>query len=131
LTGARIDLGHRVTLNQILRRIADAVDHAEIGLQDRVAIPVAGLERELIGIRCAALPHVVSGSDVNLIAHVVIEVVLVRTNPWFLVWIHGERRRQVLAAKLLRHERIDVSRVRGIVQSDERRIHVTGRPGRS
>ena len=71
--------------------------------------------------------HVISGRHANLVEDVVVEVVLVGADARLLVRVHRERGREVLAAVLLRDERIDVGRVRRIVQGDERRIHVAGR----
>ena len=39
--GAPVDLVDGVALDQVLRGVADVADHAEIRLQDRVAVPVA------------------------------------------------------------------------------------------
>ena len=121
-----VDLVHRVALDEVLRRVADVGDHAEVRLQDRVAVPVGRVELELIGVGRATLRHVVSGGDANLVEDVVVEVVLVRTDARLLVRVDRERGGQILAAEPLRDERVDVGRVRGIVQGDERRIHVTG-----
>ncbi len=61
----------------------------------------------------------------DLVEHVVIEVVLVGANARLLVWVYRERSREIFPAEPLGDERIHVGRIRRIVQGDERRIHVT------
>ena len=120
-----VDPGHRVGLNQILGGVAHVVDDAEVRLQDGLAVPEPGREPELVAVRRASCREIRTGGDVNLVEHVIAEVVPVRSHARFFVRIHGERRRKVLLTVLARQKRVHVRRVRGVVQDDERGIHVT------
>ena len=128
-SGARVDLVYGVSLDEILRGIADIADDAEVRLQDRVAVAVGRVEAELIRIRRAPLCHVIARCHADFVEHVVIEVVLVGTDARFFVRIHRESSREIWPAISLRDERIDVGRVRRVVQRDERRVHMTRRSG--
>ena len=124
---AVIDLGHRVELRQVLVRVVHVVDDAEVGLQDGAAVLVPRREAELVRERRPAGGHVLPQRHVNGVEHVVVEVELVRADARLLERIDAERRHQRLASVLLPDEGIHVGGIRGIVQDDERRVHVTGR----
>src|SRR4029079_3660146 len=81
LAGAMVDLGDAVVLREVLVRVADVLNHAEIRLENGVRILEARRELELIADRGAAGVEVVSGGDVDLVEHVVVEVVLIRPDP--------------------------------------------------
>ena len=123
---AIVDLRDAVALDQVLIPIAHAADHAEVRLQDGVAIPVLRVESELVGVGRAALLDVVPGRHADLVEDVVVEVVLVGPDARFLVRVDRECGRQVLDAAFVRDERVDVGGIRRIVQGDERSIHVAG-----
>ena len=125
-----VDASHGVRLHQVLSRPADVLDDSIERLQDR--LPVAELrgEVELVAERGTPGGDVLAECDVDLVAHVVVEAVLVRPDPRLLERIDGERGRQVLDAVLLGDEGVDVGRVGGVVERDERGVHVTGRQQR-
>ena len=125
-----IHLGDPVGLHQILRAHHPRLDDAEIRLQDRLLVLELRVELELITERRAPCRHVAAGGDVNLVEHVVVEVVLVWADARLLEGVDAERRDQLLAGRFLLDEGIHVGRVGRVVQRDERRIHVTGGAGR-
>ena len=62
----------------------------------------------------------------DLIQHVVVEVVLVGADARFLVGVHAQRGDKTLHSVFILHERVNVRGVGCRIASDQRRIHVTG-----
>ena len=75
-----------------------------------------------------ALPgsYVVPGRNVDLVEHVVVEVVLVWPDARFLVRVHAQRGDKTLQSVFILHERVNVRGVGRGIAGDQRRIHVTG-----
>ncbi len=128
--GPVVDPGHRVGLCQVLRRVVDLVDHPEVRLQDRLRVLELRSEAELIRIRRTACGDVAAGGDMNRVEHVVVEVELVGSDAGLLERMDAERGDERLASVLLLDERVHVGRIRGIVQGNERRVHVARRARR-
>src|SRR5262249_35560501 len=67
-----------------------------------------------------------SESDVDLVKHVVVEVVFVRADAGFLMRINAQGDGEVFLSVVLVHERVNVGGVGSRITNDERRVHVTG-----
>jgi hypothetical protein len=122
-----VHLRDGVGLHEVLRRVADVVNHAEIGLQNRVLVLERGVELELVAQRGLARRHVVAGRNVDLIKHVVVEVVFVRPDAGLLMRINAEGGDERLDAVFDLHKRVNVRGVCRRIADDERCVHVTGR----
>ena len=72
---AMVHLGDGVGLHQVLVGITDVVDDSEIRLQNRVPVSECRVELELVTQRRSSQSNVVTGSNTDLIQHVVVEVV--------------------------------------------------------
>jgi hypothetical protein len=94
-----------------LVRVADVLHDAEIRLKNRVSVLEAGSKAKLITQRRASGSYVRTERDVNLVEHVVVEVVLVRSNARLLVRVNAERQDQRLLSFLLVDECINVGGV--------------------
>ena len=125
-----VHLRDAVVLRQILVVVIDVLDHAQERLQDRLPILEPGLELELVRVAPATRRDVLAGCDVNLVEHVVVEVELVRADPWLFEGIDAQRCDEHFLAILVLNERVHVRRIGGVVQDDERCVHVTRREGR-
>jgi hypothetical protein len=77
-------------------------------LQNRVPVSECGIEFELVAQRGFARSYVVASGNVNLIEHVVVEVVLVWTDSGFFVRVHAERGDKTLYSVFVLHERVNV-----------------------
>jgi hypothetical protein len=64
---------------------------------------------------------------VNGIEHVVVEVEFVRSDAGLLEWVYAKCGDEHFAAVFLLDECVYVRGIGGIVQSDQRRIHMAGR----
>ena len=82
---AMVHFGDGVGLNEVLIGIADVVNDTKVRLQDRVLVSERRIEFELVAQRGSARSYVVSGRNVDLVEHIVIEVVLVWADARFLV----------------------------------------------
>ena len=80
-----VHFGDGVGLHQILISVSDVVDNTEVRLQDRVLVSERRIEFELVAQRRSAQRYVVTGGNVDLIQHVVVEVVFVWSDAGFLV----------------------------------------------
>ncbi len=121
-----VHFGDGVGLHQVLISVPDVIDNTKVRLQDRVLVPERRIEFELVAQRGSARSYVVSGRNVDLVEHIVIEVVLVWADARFLVGVHAQRGDKTLRSVLILHERVNVRGVGCRIASDQRRIHVTG-----
>ena len=128
---AMVHFGNSVGLYQVLVRIPDVVDDPEVRLQDCVLVHERRCERELVAQRGLARGYVVTGGNVKLIEHVVIEVVPVRSDAGFFVGINTQRGNKTLRSVFVLHERVNVRCVGCRIASYQWRIHVTGSLRRS
>ena len=120
-------LGHGVGLRQILIRVVHVGDHPEIGLEDGLVVFVFGLEPELVAQVGLAGVRVVAERDVNLVEHVVIEVVFVRPDARLFKRINSERDVEIFLSGVRADEGIDIRGVGRRIERDQRRVHVTAR----
>lgn len=120
-----VNFRDRVSLRQVLVRIAGVFHDAEVRLENRVAVFEVGGKAKLISQRRASGCNVRTERDVDLVENIVVEVVLVWPNARFLVRVHTQRQHQRLLIRMLVHERIDIGRVGGRIECDQRRVHVT------
>src|SRR5262249_53325935 len=86
---AMVHLGDSVGLHQILISVSDVVDDPKVRLQNRVLVPERRCERELVAQRSLAGSYIVTSGNVDLIEHVIIEVVLVGSHTGFFVGINA------------------------------------------
>jgi hypothetical protein len=86
---AMIHLRNSVGLYQILISVTDIVNDAKVRLQDCVLVHERRVEFELVAQRRSAQSHVVTSGNVDLIKHIVVEVILVRSHAGFFVWINA------------------------------------------
>ena len=90
--GMPSDLGDSVHLNEVLcGAIADVLDHALVGIQNGVLVVERGREPELITDGSFSRLKVAPGRDMNFVEHIVVEIIYVRSDPWFFVGIDAER----------------------------------------
>src|SRR5438876_7221791 len=115
-----------VGLYQVLISVSDVVDHPEVRLQNRIPVSERRVVFELVAERRCAESNVVPGGNVNLIEHVVIEVVLVRSDAGLFVWVHAQRGDKTLHSVFVLYERVNVGGVGRRIANDQRRILVTG-----
>ena len=125
-----VDSRDRVGLRQILRRVANVVDHAQIRLKDSIFVLVVRFELELVTERRPARRNIASGRDVDFIQHIVVKVVFVRSDARLFVRINAQRCHQHFDAVFLLHEGVNVRGVGRRIARDERRVHVAGGEGR-
>jgi hypothetical protein len=123
---AMVHFRNGVGLHQILIGVSGIIDDSEIRLQDRVSVSERRVEFELVAQRRSAQSNVVTGSNTDLIQHVVVEVVLVWTDAGFFVGVHAQRGDKALHTVSVLHERVNVRGVCCRIASDQRRVHVTG-----
>src|SRR5262249_21053648 len=90
VTRAVVDLRYPVCLSQILIRIADILNYAEIRLKNRIDILEIGLEFESIGIGSATCSNVPTKSNMDFIPYVVIKIVFVWTDAGLFMGIDAE-----------------------------------------
>jgi hypothetical protein len=120
-------LGYRVGLREILRRIAIRRDHASIGLQNGGLRLVVVRKLKLICHQIRARGGI---REENLVEHIGIEVVFVRTDARLLVRINRQGDIEELLVVAHGYKRIDVRRVGRVVERDQRSVHMTGCMGR-
>src|SRR5207302_5657914 len=130
-SGVMIEFCDRVGLRQVLRSVAYILNHSEVGLQNCILIFIAGRETELITERGTPRCCIASHGNVNLIKHVRIEIVFVRSDAWLLEGINAERGYEGFDSVLILHKGIYVGGVGRGIQRDQRRVHMTGGPGGS
>jgi hypothetical protein len=123
---AMVHLGDGVGLHQVLVGITDVVDDSEIRLQNRVPVSERRVEFELVAQRRSSQSNIVTGSNTDLIQHVVVEVVLVWSDAGFFVGIYAQRGDKTLHSVSILDERVNVRGVCYRIASDQRRVHVTG-----
>ena len=70
-----------IGLHEVLVGIADVVNNTKVRLQDRVLVSERRIEFELVAQRGSARSYVVSGRNVDLVEHIVIEVYLFGPMP--------------------------------------------------
>ena len=127
LVVSAVDLRHPVTLRQILGRIVDVLDDPEVGLENRLPVLERRVEPELVGVgRATCLDVVVADRHVDFVQDAVVEVVPVGPDARFLERVDGQRDGERLAAELA-DEGIHVGGIGGVVERDQRRIHVARR----
>ena len=85
------DLGDSVHLNEVLISVVDVIDHAQVRIEDGLLVLEHRLKLELIADRGLARLKVATGRDMDFVKHIVVEVIYVRSDPWFLVGIDAER----------------------------------------
>src|SRR5215472_16678902 len=103
-----IHLRNSVGLYQVLVRIPDVVDDTKVRLQNRVLVLERRCECEFVAQRGLARSYVVTGGNVKLIEHVVIEVVLIWSDTGFFVGIDTQRSNKTLYSVFILHERVNV-----------------------
>src|SRR5262245_57179140 len=122
-----VDLLDAVSLSQILVRVADAVDDAEIGLEYRLAVFERRIELEPVSDGRAAGGDVATERDVQIVAQVVVEIVFVEADAGVLHRVDAERESQkFIAALILADKRVNVGRVGRRIERYQRRVHVAG-----
>ena len=122
--------GDRVGLGEVLSRVANIVDDAQIRLKDCPFVLELRFEFELVTERRFARCEVGSSRHVDFIQHVVVKVVFVRPDARLLVRIYPQRRHQHLDAVFILYEGVNVGGIGGRITYDERRVHVAGGEGR-
>src|SRR5262249_6666212 len=116
-----------ISLYEILIRVANVVNNAEIGLEYRFVVSERSIEFEPVSESGAAGFEVITGCDVQFIAHVVVEVVFVGADGGILMGVNAERDRQgFMAGRILTDEGVNVGVVGRWIERDQRRVHMAG-----
>src|SRR5262249_31702522 len=110
---AVVNLLDGIGLRQVLTIVINVVDHAGVGLEERLAGCESRIELEAISESRASGGDVTAERDVYVVAHVVVEVVFVGADAGVLVWINAEPDDQGFSAVLIRpDEGVNVGSVR-------------------
>src|SRR4030095_9835417 len=96
----------------------DVRDDAKVRLQDRVLVHKRRCECELVAQRSFARGYVVTGGNMKLIEHVVIEVVLVWSDAGFFVGITPQRGNKTFYSIFILYKRVNVRSVGCRIASD-------------
>ena len=114
-----------VGLSQVLGVVANILHDSSIRLEYGISSLEVGGELELVADSRSASGEVVTQREVNLIHHVVVEVVLIGSDAGLLMRVNCKSGAQELVRSLTGKKSINVSGVRSRIESDEGCVHMT------
>src|SRR5260221_10644301 len=116
----------RIALGQILVRVVDMLDRTEERLRDRVFVFESCLKSELVADCSLPFGEIGPGANVELVEHVVIEVIFVWSDARLLKRIYRQSCSEVFDPVHLRHKCVHIRGVGGWIEGYQRCIHVAG-----
>ena len=124
---AMIDFCNRVGLDEVLVLVADVLDYTRKVLLNRVGVLRSAAKLEPVAQRGTSFGQIGAQRDVYLVQDVIVEVILVRSDPGFFEWIYAQSHDQGLrSVVVLVDECIYIGGVGRWIENGQRGILVAG-----